>query len=41
MKSFQEEIQKYVRFASNEIIIFPMPLEHFVFEHLNPLTAGL
>jgi len=32
---------KYVRLkAYNEIILFPMLLEHSTFEHLNPISAG-
>jgi hypothetical protein len=35
-----EQLQKYVRLAGNEIIIFSTSLEHLVFKHLNPVTAG-
>ncbi len=41
MKAFEEQIQKYVRLHGNEIIIFSKSLEHFIFKHLNPVTAGL
>lgn len=36
----KEQIQKYVRLSSNEIIIFSKMLEHLAFKHLNPITAG-
>lgn len=34
------QIQKYVRFSGNEIIIFCKSIEHLAFKHLNPITAG-
>ena len=40
MKAFEEQVQKYVRLPSNEIIIFSKSLEHLAFKHLNPVTAG-
>ncbi len=36
----KEQLQKYVRLQSNEIIIFSKSLEHLIFKHLNPVTAG-
>ena len=31
---------KYVKTAGNEIIVFPLSINHDTFEYLNPVSAG-
>ena len=31
---------KYVKTANNEIIVFPLRIQHDTFEYLNPVSAG-
>ena len=32
--------QKYIRTEGDEIVIFPMAIEHSTFKSLNPISAG-